>query len=93
MTSGSKLAILAGAVVGLGIAPVPPAMSSPAGSAYVWAQPGTAPVSTPHAQPPAWIPIGPVTAFHPVSGYTWAQPGTATVSAAHAQPPARIPIA
>ena len=94
MTRGHKLARLAGVVVGLGMAAVPAAaIVSPPGSSYTWAQPGTAPIITQGAQPPAWIPIGPAAAFHPVSGYAWAQPGTAPVITQDAQPPAWIPIA
>ena len=64
--------------------------ATPPGSDYAWAQPGTAPVSVPFAQPPAWIPI--VCAWvctPPGSDYAWAQPGTAPVSVPHAQPPGR----
>ena len=68
----------------------------PPGSSYIWAQPGTAPVSTPFAQPPAWIPLA-----APTSGavpgvvdlaYAWAQPGTAPVNLPFAQPPASVPL-
>jgi len=48
------------------------------GSGYVWAQPGTALVTSPYAQPPAWIPIGPLSFENPALGssYVLAQPGT-----------------
>lgn len=63
------------------------------GSDYVWAQPGTAAVTTPYAQPPAWIPVAPSwTSMYPVTDYVWAQPGTAAVTTPHSQPPASIPI-
>jgi hypothetical protein len=94
MTRGLKLATLAGIVVGFGVAAVPAAaIPSTPGSAYAWAQPGTAPVSTPNAQPPAWIPIGATAAFQPVSDYAWMQPGTAPVATPNAQPPAWIVVA
>jgi hypothetical protein len=56
-------------------------------SSYRWGQPGTAPVSVSHTQPPAWVPIGGATTFRPVSGYHWAQPGTAPVRTPDTQPP------
>ena len=88
------LAVPAAVVFGLAFGSAPVAtVSSPPGAGYVWVQPGTALVSHPGAQPPAWVSIGPVTAFHPVSAYRWAQPGTAPVAAPHAQPPASVPIA
>jgi hypothetical protein len=68
---------------------VAPASTSPAGSGYVWAQPGTAPLSCPGAQLPAWLPLEAPAAMPilPGSGYVWQQPGTAPVSCPHAQPP------
>jgi len=63
------------------------------GSSYAWAQPGTAIVSTPFAQPPAWIfAFATPSAPRPLSSYVWAQPGTAIVVTPFAQPPAWIPI-
>ena len=57
------------------------------GSSYHWQQPGTAPVTTPYAQPElpyTAVPVlGPQYAY---SGYSWAQPGTAPVYTPHAQP-------
>ncbi len=51
---------------------------------YAWAQPGTAPVTTPYAQPA----IPTATAAAPWAGmsYAWAQPGTAPVTTPFAQP-------
>ena len=62
--------------------------SNPAGTGYLWAQPGTAPVNVPMAQPPAWIPITPaaVVTTIPGSDYPWAQPGTAPVTVPFGQP-------
>jgi hypothetical protein len=94
MSQQRSFATLVGLLVALCVAAAPAAAnSSLPGSGYAWAQPGTAHVSTPHAQPPSWIPIGSVPAFHPVSGYAWAQPGTAPVTTPGAQPPSWIPIA
>jgi hypothetical protein len=77
--AGVLIGLAAGAAAG---APLPP------GSEYAWAQPGTAMVATPDAQPPAWIPIAAQPAYA-VQGmdYAWAQPGTAPVD----QPPASVP--
>lgn len=91
-----KLPAVCAALVALG-APVAAGTASastmPPGSGYVWAQPGTVPVSAPDAQPPAWVITAPtVTTTFASTGYVWAQPGTAPVSAANAQPPASIPI-
>ena len=60
------------------------------GSAYAWAQPGTAPVAVPFAQPPASVPISVMTpaSSMPRSDYAWAQPGTAPADVPFAQPPA-----
>jgi hypothetical protein len=44
----------------------------PPGSGYQWVQPDCAPVTTPRAQPPAWIPITP--ALTPPPGSTYAGP-------------------
>jgi hypothetical protein len=90
MTRG--LFVLAAVVLGLTLGSAPVAAVAPLpGADYVWAQPGTALVNNPHAQPPAWVPIGPVAAFQPVSTYHWAQPGTAPVETANAQPSASVP--
>ena len=72
--------------------PVGRAAATPPGSAYAWAQPGTAPVEVPFAQPPAWVPIsGVMPAFTiPGSDYAWAQRGTAPVEVPFTQPPARV---
>jgi hypothetical protein len=63
------------------------------GSSYSWAQPGTAPVSTPFAQPPARI-LSPaaarVSAVALSSGYVWAQPGAVSASAPSAQLPVGV---
>lgn len=57
------------------------------GSSYQWQQPGTAPVTTAHAQPQFSYATG---SFHGLryasSSYAWTQPGTAPVSTPHAQP-------
>ena len=63
----------------------------PPGSSYVWSQPGTAPVSVPFAQPPAWILGAFAPTLPPTSSYGWGQPGTAPVNTPDAQPPAWIP--
>jgi hypothetical protein len=65
--------------------------SAPPAPDYSWAQPGTAIVSTPDAQPPAWI-LTVTTPSTPkcLSAYDWAQPGTAIVNTPDAQPPAWI---
>jgi len=63
-------------------------------SAYQWAQPESAPVTTPFAQPPGWVPFA-VQVTRPTwatSAYRWAQPGTAPVSTPFAQP-VRLPRA
>jgi hypothetical protein len=92
MTRG--LVVLAAVVLGLALGSAPVAAVAPLpGTDYLWVQPGTALVNNPHAQPSAWVQIGPAPAFHPVSAYDWAQPGTAPVVTAHAQPPASVPIA
>ncbi len=79
------------AVVAAGVlASAPTAVSfAPAVSAYKWAQPGTTLVTTPHAQPPAWLGIGtqPTRPALATSSYRWAQPWSAPVSTPHAQPP------
>ena len=63
------------------------------GSAYNWAQPGTAPTQISFAQPPASIPISWETGpYLTGSAYNWAQPGTAPVQIPFVQPPASIPI-
>jgi hypothetical protein len=64
----------------------------PPGSSYAWVQPGTAIVSTPFAQPPAWIftdAAAPSPATPP--GYAWVQPETAVAFTPFAQPPNWIP--
>ncbi len=58
------------------------------GSSYQWQQPGSAPVSTPHAQPQLSFGSGLLTGpqYASTSSYSWAQPGTAPVSVPNAQP-------
>ena len=72
------------------------ASTSLPGSDYHWAQPGTAPVTTPSAQPPASIPIAASTRIPTAaglgSGYQWAQPDTAPVTPS-GEPPALVPTA
>ena len=91
MSSAHRIAALAGAVVGLGLPALAVAAPSLPGSGYAWGQPGTAPVDTPCAQPPAWVPIcqAPASSIPP-SDYHWAQPGTAPVTTPDAEPPASI---
>jgi hypothetical protein len=62
--------------------------SNPAGTGYLWAQPGTAPVNAPMAQPPAWIPTTPAAVITTIPGsdYPWAQPGAAPVTVPFGQP-------
>ena len=62
--------------------------STPPGGEYAWAQPGCAVVSTPYAQPPAWIPIIAAQAppVVPGSDYVWPQPGGPLLSVPCAQP-------
>lgn len=63
------------------------------GSGYTWAQPGTALVSTPLAQPPAWVvAFATRPGLAPLTTYVWAQPGAAIATTPFAQPPASIPI-
>jgi type IV secretory pathway VirB2 component (pilin) len=74
--SAVSLASLAAVVAG--IAPTAVAATSPAsGSAYPWAQPGTAAVTTQWTQPPASVPIA-SSVQAPTPGpdfsYRWAQP-------------------
>ena len=85
---------LVGAAVSVSLLASAPAVavSVPPGSTYAWGQPGTAPVTVPFAQPPAWIPIATTIPSPPASGYAWGQPGAAPVSTPFAQPPAWIPI-
>jgi hypothetical protein len=76
------------------LASAPAALSTmPPLSAYLWAQPGTAPVTTPFSQPSAWIPYeaGPSRPAVAMSDYRWQQPGTAPVTTPFSQPPASIP--
>jgi hypothetical protein len=57
------------------------------GSSYHWQQPGTAPVTTPYAQPDLQYTAVPLLGLqYAHSGYSWAQPGTAPVYTPHAQP-------
>jgi hypothetical protein len=79
---------LAAAAVALSATGAPPVT-------YQWQQPGTAPVTTPFAQPPAWIPLAelPATPAAAAGGYQWQQPGTAPVTTPSAQPPVWIPLA
>lgn len=81
------------AVLWLTVSSVGVSAAVPPGSSYTWVQPGTAIVSTPFAQPPAWIfAFATRSASLPLSSYAWAQPGAAIVSTPFAQPPAWIPI-
>lgn len=70
------------------------AAGAPPGASYPWAQPGAALPAATCTQPPAWVPIVPVSTTAPIPGcsYAWAQPGTAAVTDSHAQPPAWVPI-
>jgi hypothetical protein len=93
MNPARRIAVLAGAVVGLGLPVLAVAAPPLPGSDYTWGQPGTALVDIPDAQPPAWIPIAPTAvSAMPVSDYRWAQPWTAPVTTPSAQPPEWIPI-
>jgi hypothetical protein len=71
------------------------AAGAPPGASYPWAQPDTALPTAVCAQPPATVPIVPVTATAPIPGcsYAWAQPGTAAALQDEAQPPAFVPVA
>ena len=63
--------------------------ASPASTAYLWAQPGTALLANPFAQPLPWIgttPLEPVVLPPVDRAYLWAQPGSAPVNAPDAQP-------
>jgi hypothetical protein len=62
------------------------ASAAPPASQYVWAQPGTANVATPQAQPPTWIPTAAETFVLVAPPYHWAQPGGWSPVTAHAQP-------
>jgi hypothetical protein len=78
------LAIACAAALTFAIASVGAAVP---GSSYQWQQPGTAPVTTPYAQPELQYTAVPVLgAQYAHLGYSWAQPGTAPVSTPHAQP-------
>lgn len=70
------------------------AIGAPPGASYPWTQPGTAPPAATCTQPPASVPIVPVTPAAPVPGcsYEWAQPGTYALQTAVTQPPAWVPI-
>ncbi len=86
------LAVPVAAAAGLVLAGAGSTMPPP-GSGYQWAQPNCAPVTTPHAQPPAWIPAAAqaVTMPAPGSSYQWAQPNCAPVKTPYSQPPGGIP--
>ncbi|MGE5273059.1 MAG: hypothetical protein ACM3QU_04700 [Verrucomicrobiota bacterium] len=90
-----KHLVLLAALVSIlaGLTFVGTAATIPPGNAYHWAQPGCAPVSTPDAQPPSWIPASSpvVPATVPGSSYAWGQPGCAPVVTPGAQPPAGTP--
>jgi hypothetical protein len=84
------LAALAGLAAALAVGGAASA-ALPAFPDYHWAQPGCAPVVTPYAQPPAWIPAAKADSpVVPGSAYHWAEPGCAVVTPG-AQPPAWIP--
>jgi hypothetical protein len=90
-----NLAAVCGVLAALAIAPsvasATASMSLP-GSGYAWAQPGTAPVIVPSAQPPAWVLSAPsIAATYATTAYVWAQPGTAPVVVVSAQPTGSIP--
>jgi len=76
------LAALAAAVSALSAAGA--SASMPPGASYAWAQPGTAPVTTPFAQPA--IPTASAVAPWAGMSYAWAQPRTAPVTTPFAQP-------
>ena len=70
------------------------ALGAPPGATYPWAQPGTATPVGQCTQPPASVPIVPVTPAATTRGcdYAWAQPGTTPPTASWTQPPASVPI-
>lgn len=69
------LAAVAATALSVGVAGVSGGIPS---SSYHWQQPGTAPVSTPHAQPQlSWTPAPTGLQEALASGYVWVQPGTA----------------
>lgn len=71
------------------------AIGAPPGASYPWVQPGTAAPAATCTQPPASVPIVPVTPAAAVPGcsYEWAQPGALPLQAVSTQPPAWVPIA
>ena len=63
--------------------------ASPASTAYLWAQPGTALVASPFTQQVPWLwanRLEPTTLTPVDDGYLWAQPGSAPVNVPYAQP-------
>jgi hypothetical protein len=53
---GSLIGAASAALAAAAVAAASPGPTAVTG--YAWAQPGTAAVAVPDAQPPAWIPVG-----------------------------------